>query len=164
MFSEDTTESFKIQESLNILGFEEDLSLETKQFILNEISKYIFDINKQGNNETPIFDIQQDFKYYFNDFLDKGINLLKDEISWLEFNMILDGIFLQEHSCIGKVIGYRTYEKPPKNYKTSEEKEHRFYMKMKREYALKLDNTKKIDENMNKMWSYLEKKAGDNNE
>ena len=55
----------------------------------------------------------QDFKYYFNDFLDKGINLLRDDMSWLEFNMILDGIFLQEHSCIGKVIGYRTYEKPP---------------------------------------------------
>lgn len=59
-----------------------------------------------------------------------------------------------------KIISYRSYEKPSKNPKVQEEKEHKFRMKMKRKYAL--PNTKISESALGKLWNYIEKKAGEN--
>ena len=44
-------------------------------------------------------------------FLKLGIDLNKQDISWWEFDNLLEGILLTENTAIGKVLGYRTYEK-----------------------------------------------------
>ena len=88
-----------------------------------------------------------------------GINLNTDEISWWEFNALLEGFFLDEKSTISTVIGYRTYKKPPANIKTQESNQHKFYSEMKRHYALK--NTNTTDKGLDALWNYLEKKVRD---
>ena len=52
------------------------------------------------------------------------------------------------------------YKKPSKNVKTAEAEEHKYRMKMKQIHALplQLDSQKGLE----KLWNYLEKKAGDN--
>lgn len=130
------------------------------EFILNEISKYVFDINNHYSSGEKTFDLELDYKYYFVDFLKLGINLNKDEISWWEFDAILESLFLDENSTLSKMLGYRLYEKPSKNLKAQEEKEHRFRMQMKRKYTLKND----INNGFEKLWGYVEKKAGDSKE
>lgn len=159
MFSIETTEEFRIKKGLEILGFNEDISIETKEYLLDEIIKYILDISQNGDSKK-IFDYEYDYKYYFYDFLKLGINLNKDEISWWEFDSILEGLFLDSHCSIGQVIQYRTYEKPSKNPHTAEENENRFYMEKKRQYALPLEKSN-IEDGFNKMWNYVEKKAGE---
>jgi hypothetical protein len=89
-----------------------------------------------------------------------GIDLNKDDISWWQFDAILEGLFLDEHCSIGQVIAYRTYEKPSSNPKVSENKENRFYLDKKRQYALPCQST---ISGLEKMWGYVEKKAGENN-
>jgi hypothetical protein len=91
-----------------------------------------------------------------------GIDLNRDNISWWEFDTILEGIFLQEQSTIGKVIQYRTYEKPTGNYKTAEQKEHKYYMDKKRQYAL--PNPKSVDGGLERLYNYVKTKAGEKNE
>lgn len=131
---------------------------------MNEISKYIF--GKHNSNLVKVkeknFDINLDYQYYFPDFLKYGINLNKQDIDWWEFQKILNGIMLDKNSTISTIISFRTYEKPPKNIKTQEEKEHKFRMEMKRKYAL--PNPQKIENGFDKMWNYVEKKVGENKE
>lgn len=129
---------------------------------MNEISTYIFGKHSKGSNSHSKrnFDLNLDYKYYFVDFLRLGINLNTDEISWWEFQSILDGILLDENSTISKVIAFRIYEKPSKNIKTQEEKEHRYRMEMKRKYAL--PNPQGTLNGFEKMWNYVEKKVGEN--
>lgn len=163
MFSnKDYEESIKVSLGLKIIGLELELAYQDKLFLMNEISSYIFDTSIT-NNGKKVFDLEQDYKYYFIDFLKLGINLNKDNISWWEFDSILEGIFLNENSAISKVLQYRTYEKPSKNSKTSEQKEHRFYMEKKRQYALKIadgDTTKGFE----KLSDFLSKKVVKKNE
>lgn len=109
-----------------------------------------------GKNSEKIFDLNLDYKYYFCDFIKIGINLNTDEISWWEFNALLEGFFLDEKSTISTVLGYRTYKKPPSNPKTQEVNQHKFYMNMKRKYSLPVENNKI---GFDKMWNYLEKKV-----
>lgn len=93
------------------------------------------------------------------DFLNFGINLNTDDVPWWEFDAILEAIMLDDKSTISRVLSYRLYEKPPKNTKTQEEKRHRFMMEMKRKYSLpeKLNP----EQGLEKLWSYVEKKAGE---
>lgn len=150
---------FKITKSLNLLELND---VDNKPFVLNEIAKYIF---KKSNTYSYShgernFDIVLDYKYYFVDFMKYGINLNKDEIDWWEFDTILGGIMLDDKSTISRVISYRIYEKPPKSIKTQEEKEHKFRMQMKRKYAL--PSKSNVENGLEKLFNYVEKKAGDN--
>lgn len=152
----DEKDKNKFELSMKILGLD-NLPIE----YLDEIFKYIFKDNK--NNGKRVFDYEEDYKYYYYDFYKLGIDLNKNDISWWQFDAILEGLFLDTHSAIGQVIQYRTYEKPTKNIKASESKEHRFYMDKKRQYMLpaKKTNTSK---GFNSMWNILEKKVGENHE
>lgn len=128
-----------------------DVDKKHRAFVLDEIAKYVFNTQNKGGG-AKVFDLELDYKYYWADFKKLGIDLNTDNISWWEFDTILEAIFLQEHSTIGKVIQYRTYEKPTGNYKMSEQKEHSFYLQKKREYALKgNDDRAKSDSNLRLM-------------
>lgn len=158
LFSTDFELNYKIDKGLEILGVKVQYN---KDIVLNEIMEYLFN-TKVKSTGNKVFDLDLDFKYYYTDFKRLGIDLLKDNITWWEFDTILEGILLLDNSSIGQVLKYRTYEKSPKNYKTSEEKEHKFYMEKKRQYAL--PNPKSVENNLEKLWNYAEKKAGENNE
>ena len=149
-----------IEECCFLLGLK-DLKKHEQQIVLNEITKYVFNTEENGSGEKT-FDLNLDYKYYFVDFLRFGINLNKEDISWWEFDSILEGIFLDEKSTMSKVMSYRLYEKPSKNIKQQEAEEHKFRMKMKRKYALPLqvDSEKALE----KLWGYVEKKAGESKE
>ena len=149
-----------VKESCKLLGLD-GLSSNESEFILNEITKYVFD-TKGNNSGKKTFDLNLDYKYYFVDFLRLGINLNKDDISWWEFDAILEGIFLDENSTLSKMMSYRLYEKPPKNPKQQELNEHKFRMKMKAKYALPIEETS--NDALGKLWNYLEKKAGESKE
>ena len=92
-----------------------------------------------------------------------GIDLNKQDVDWWQFDSLLEGIFLSKDSVIGQVIQYRTYEKPTNNIKSAEAKENKFYMEKKRQYALPQERLS-VEENLSKLWNYVEKKAGDINE
>ena len=145
------------------MGFNEELLDETKACILDEITKYIFNTSQTTKAGEKIFDYELDYKYYYSDFRNIGIDLNRQDISWWEFDTLLEGIFLSKNSVIGQVIQYRSYEKPINNIKSAEAKENKFYMDKKRQYALPQERLT-IEENMQKLWNYVEKKAGDNNE
>lgn len=149
---------FKVKKSLELLGIE-DVSNPDK--VLNDISHYLFGKHSKSgiNLAKRNFDLNLDYKYYFVDFLRLGINLNSDDISWWEFKSILDAIFLDDKSTISKVITYRTYEKPSKSPKIQQEKEHRFYMEMKRKYSL--PNMCNTENGFEKLWNYVEKKVGE---
>ena len=149
-----------VKESCKLLGLD-GLSSNESEFILNEITKYVFD-TKGNNSGKKTFDLNLDYKYYFVDFLRLGINLNKDDISWWEFDAILEGIFLDENSTLSKMMSYRLYEKPPKNPKQQELNEHKFRMKMKAKYTLPIEEAS--NDALGKLWTYLEKKAGGSKE
>jgi len=137
----------------------DDLDENEEIIVLNEISKYVFEINNKHSEGNKTFDLNLDYKYYFPDFLSLGINLNTDDISWWEFDSLLDWFFRKEDSSISSVMNFRLYEKPPKNSKTQEDKEHKYRMQMKRKYAL--PNPQKNENNLEKMWNYVEKKVGE---
>ena len=149
----------KIVESLKILGIDK---VDNPDLVLDEIAKYIFDVSEQtgSSSKKKTFDINYDYKFYFSDFLKYGINLNKEDIDWWEFNRILDAILLDDNSNMSKVMSYRLYEKPPKNIKTQENIRHQNMLKLKRKYSLPIKNEKGIE----KLWGYLEQKAGENKE
>lgn len=154
LFEEDNP--FKYEKSLKILGL--DIK-KNQKYILNEISKYLFNPQSSGKvSKERNFDLNYDYKYYYVDFRRLGINLNKEDIDWWEFNSLLDGFLLDDNSTISKVISYRTYTKPSKSIKTQEEQKHRFMMKMKNKYSLPIIQNTKGFENM---WRYLESKVGD---
>lgn len=151
-----------ISESLKLLGVT-DLPISEQYIVLDEIAKYIFDINQKNSSSEKTFDFYYDYGYYFPDFIEKyGINLNKDEISWWEFDKLLDWCFRDKNSSLYNHMDFRLYKKPPKNTKTAEAEEHKYRMKMKQLHALpnKIETEKSLD----KLWSYLEKKAGDKKE
>lgn len=160
LFEEDNP--FKVEKSLKLLG----LNVKNNQdFILNEISKYLFETTNDiiiGNSGERIFDLNYDYKYYFVDFLRYHINLNKDDIDWWEFNSILDGILLDDNSITSKHLTYRTYKKPPENPKTREEQQHMYMLQMKRIHSL--PNKNQVENGLEKLWNYVEKKAGDKKE
>jgi hypothetical protein len=156
LFSSDFVEDYKVDKGLEILNL--DIH-ENKAFILNEISQYLFNTNIKSDGEK-IFDLELDYKYYYIDFLKLGIDLKQDNISWWEFDSLLEGILLSKDSSIGQVLQYRTYKTPSKSIKTSENEENKFYLEKKRQYAL--HDPKAIDKKLEKMWNYAEKKAGEN--
>lgn len=114
-------------------------------------------VGKENN-----FDICLDYENYFYDFYKIGIDLTKDKLNWWKFLHILKGILLDDSSSMSKIISFRTYEKPSSNPKINEEKEHNFRMKMKRIYSLPYKN--KTDNGFEKLWNYVEKKAGEKKE
>lgn len=155
MFAEENPQ--RIEKSLNLLGL---TNVRNESLVLDEISKYIFEIGKKGTGKKSKknFDINYDYKFYFPDFLKYGVNLNKEDVDWWEFNKILDAILLDEHSNMFKVLQYRNYEKPIKNEKTRENIKHQQMMKLKEKYSLPSKSTDGVE----KLWNYLEKKAGEN--
>lgn len=105
------------------------------------------------------FDLNYDYKYYFPDFLKYGINLNKQDIDWWEFNVILNAILIDKDSNMHRVLDYRNYEKPIKSEKNRETIKHQQMMKLKAKYALPYQ--KEQEKGIEKLWTYLEKKAGD---
>lgn len=154
----ETNSPFKFKKSAELLGISE-----STPYIINKISNYLFG-TQIGNNlrEEKFFDINLDYQYYYADFYKIGIDLNKENIDWWAFNSILNSILLDEFSTMHKIISYRTYEKPSKNIKVQEEKEHKFRMKMKRKYAL--PNVQSSNNALQKLWSYVEKKVGEKKE
>lgn len=150
----------EISKSVNLLGIN-DLPEEEQVIILDEVVKYVFDTNQRHSTENITFDLNLDYKYYFVDFLSigSGINLNTDDISWWEFDAILESLFLNDNSVLSKMLNYRLYEKPPKNPKTQEEREHKFRMKMKRKYSLPFQENP--EKGLEKLWNYVEKKVGE---
>lgn len=155
---ENTQES--IDKSLKILGVS-GLSPQEQISVLDEITKYIFDINQKHSSSEKTFDFYYDYGYYFPDFIEKyGINLNKDEISWWEFDKLLDWCFRDKNSSLYNHMDFRMYKKPSKNQKTAEAEEHKYRMKMKQIHSLpiQIDTQKGLE----KLWNYVEKKVGDN--
>lgn len=155
LFKDDSP--FKIRKSLELLGLNSNSS-----FLLNKISIYIFGKHGKGisGNGSKNFDINLDYEYYYPDFLKYGIDLNTDYIDWWKFNKVLSSILLDKNSNMYQIMSFRLYEKPPKNIKVQEEKEHKARMKLKQQYALK-QNPK---DGLEKLWNYVEKKAGENKE
>lgn len=158
LFKMKLPQKYQVKYGLEILGIE--VEEEYQETVLNEISLYLFDNSKTEQNGKKVFDFELDYEYYWVDFLEKGINLNKDEISWWEFDKILGGLFLQEHSKIGKVIQYRTYKKPTKNNKVAESEEHKFYLEKQRQYALPLEENNDVDKSIDNLWNFLSSKTG----
>lgn len=149
-----------IEKSLKILGVN-GLSPQEQISVLDEITKYIFDINQKHSSSEKTFDFYYDYGYYFPDFIEKyGINLNKDEISWWEFDKLLDWCFRDKNSSLYNHMDFRMYKKPSKNQKTAEAEEHKYRMKMKQIHSLpiQIDTQKGLE----KLWNYVEKKVGDN--
>lgn len=135
---------------------EKDLTLEIKSLILNDIMQYLFKNNKSSGKK--VFDLELDYRYYYCDFLKMGIDLNKDDISWWEFDAILEGILLKKDSVISTVLSFRTYKKPSKNIKTYEQEEHKYYTQKQRQYALP-SSQEELEQGMNKMWDYVSQKS-----
>lgn len=151
---------FKIEKSLKLLNI--NIEYKNKKLLLNEISKYLFGIKKSSSSlKEKNFDLNFDYKYYFSDFFELGIDLNHDEIDWWVFDSLLHKFMLKDDSTIAKVLSYRTYTKPPKSEKTREENRHKFMMKMKNKYSLPIIQN---ENGFEKMWGYLEKKVGENKE
>lgn len=149
-------DKFKINKILEILGFtEEDLALETKSFLVNEILSYIFKSNESTSNGKKIFDIYLDYRYYYYDFYKLGIDLNKDDIDWWQFDTLLEGILLQKEGAMLQVLGYRSYKKPSGNIRVYQNEEHQYYLSKQRQYDLPTEE-KEIEDGFNKMWEYLE--------
>lgn len=148
-----------IEESLKILGIS-DLLPQEQYVVLDEITKYIFDINQKHSSSEKTFDFYYDYGYYFPDFIEKyGINLNKDEISWWEFDKLLDWCFRDKTSSLYNHMDFRLYEKPPKSSKTAEANEHKYRMRMRQVHSL--PNSTSSNEALEKLWNYVEKKAGE---
>jgi hypothetical protein len=158
LFSSDLPYKYKIEKGIGLLGLDLDVPLQDKEFILNEVTQYVFKMQTQQGEK--ILDLEHDFKYYYTDFLKLGIDLNKQDISWWEFDNILEGILLQGNSTLGKVLEYRTYEKPTGNYKTHEQREHKFNMEKKRQYSL--PKPKSVENGLEKLWKYTEGKVNIN--
>ena len=157
---ENTQES--IGKSLQILGVN-GLSPQEQIGVLDEITKYIFDINQKHSSSEKTFDFYYDYGYYFPDFIEKyGINLNKDEISWWEFDKLLDWCFRDKTSSLYNHMDFRMYKKPSKNPKTAEAEEHKYRMKMKQIHSLPIKTNPQ--KSLEKLWNYVEKKAGENKE
>lgn len=151
-----------IEKSLETLGVH-GLSPQEQISVLDEITKYIFDINQKHSSSEKTFDFYYDYGYYFPDFIEKyRINLNKDEISWWEFDKLLDWCFRDKNSSLYNHMDFRMYKKPSKNPKTAEAEEHKYRMKMKQIHSLpiQIDPQKGLE----KLWNYIEKKAGENKE
>lgn len=146
---------FKIRKSLELLGLNSN-----NAFLLNKISIYLFGNHGKSitGNGSKNFDINLDYEYYYPDFLKYGIDLNTDYIDWWKFNKVLSSILLDKNSNMYQIMSFRLYEKPSKNIKVQEDKEHRARMKLKQKYALKQDSQNGLE----KLWNYVEKKAGEN--
>ena len=102
-------------ESLKLLGIE-DLKADEQYVVLDEIVKYVFDTNQKHSSKEKTFDFYYDYGYYFPDFIEKyGINLNKDDITWWEFDKLLDWCFRDKNSSLYNHMEFRMYKKPPKN-------------------------------------------------
>lgn len=99
-----------------------------------------------------------DFKYYYGDFKEMGIDLIDDDIDWYKFNSVLQKIIFNNNSLMNKIIEFRTYEKPSGNIKTAESKIHKEKTRLKRDFAL--PQKKEIVENgLEKLWKYAEERS-----
>ena len=141
----------KIEKSCNILGLQKPSAK-----ILDEILKYVLEPGS-GTNKEKVFDYELDFKYYYADFKELGIDLIDEDIDWYKFNSILRKIMLNKNSLLSQIIDFRTYEKPSSS-KTAEAKIHKERTRLKNEYRL-LQNKNNLDNNFNKMWGFITQKV-----
>lgn len=148
---------FEINKSMEILGLED--VKQDKEFVLNEISLYLFGENKGGGGKKT-FDYSLDYRHYFIDFLKLGINLNTQNITWWEFITILESLFEDETSNIVKVMRYRNYKKPSKSSKIAEQEEHKYYLEKQKQYALPIEqNNYKVDSGLGSLFGFVESKA-----
>jgi hypothetical protein len=130
--------------------------------VLNGVLEYIFETGNTPQ-EQRVFDYDLDFKYYYSDFKELGIDLIDDDIDWFRFTSILRKIILNKNSLMSQIIDFRNYEKPSASAKVAESKMHKERMRLKREYTLPIKGNG--SNNLEKMWSYIENKArGETNE
>lgn len=145
-------DEFKIEKSCSILGLSKpDI------YILDAILQYVLETSKD-NNGSRIFDYDLDFKYYYADFKEYGIDLITEELDWYKFTSILKRIMLSDNTLLSKIISFRTYEKPIQNSKTAEARIHKERMKLKQEYSLP-QRDEHLNRSFEKMWSYLSQKT-----
>lgn len=93
------------------------------------------------------FDYLIDFDAYYPDFIEFfHIDLLTEDISFIQFNWMLTSLMAKENSAIGKRLQYRTY-KPSKH----DSSEYTKYMSdMKRTYAFTEQTGEDIFQTMKK--------------
>lgn len=153
LFEEDDYQ--KIEKSCNIIGLDFNNAI-----ILDHILKYIFEMSNKITSEKT-FDYDLDFKYYYADFKEYGIDLIEQDIDWFRFSSILTKIMYDKRSMLSAVIEYRTYKKPSTNYKTAENEIHKIKNELKRQFALPQKH-KNIDEGLGKLWGYAEERGKTN--
>lgn len=108
---------------------------EDMQNMVELIFELFRDPHGGDENEEPTMDLVQDYPLLWDIFKRHAdIDLKHDDISWWEFNSILKGLILEGECSLSKVMEYRGYTKPPKNY--DENKHHQDMMKLKRRFAL----------------------------
>lgn len=154
--TQDTYEN-KVKELIPSLEFTDNY-----QKILDNVIDYILGTDTNSNPDR-IIDIEQDYRYIWSAFMTEAhINLNKDNLDWWEFITLLEGILLKGENTYTKVLGYRTYKKPLKNFKQAEAMEHKRNLELKQQYALKKspeDIKKMIDEGIHSMFLCLKGRA-----
>ena len=131
---------------------------------INPILDYIFKTrfsNIQNNNSTKItFDLQKDFDLIYANFLRYyNINLLKDEnLTWIEFNFLLEDLFLSDNS-LTKRVGFRGFKKDKnmqKEYITYNNNLKNKYDLTKYDIKIKEQNDKELEiQSQNSLQSFL---------
>jgi hypothetical protein len=88
-----------------------------------------------------VIDYKQDYSVIWDTLkAHRGVDLNKDDISWIEFQHLLHGTLLEGVGGLCKVLEYRSYEKPPEGKnaaKQMERKQHEHRMKMKSLYRIR---------------------------
>lgn len=133
------------------LSFLKDVSVE--RWVSPKASRYdVFDLTDEEKHllyeHEKVFDYLHDFDAYYSDFREYfNIDLLRDDISFLEFTWLLNSVCSKEQSAIASRMRYRSYEKD----KNDSHKYSSAMMDMKATYALTpIDNSQLIYESMKK--------------
>lgn len=150
-------DDLKIAKSCKILGI-----VPKNDFILDRVLSYIIETSK-GTAGEKTFDYDLDFKYYYADFKAVGVDLIDEDIEWFKFTSLLAKFIISDKTMIGYVIKNRTYKKPIDNKKVIEQQIHTEKMKLKRQYSLPQKQSQ-TNNGLNKLWGYVEQKAGDGSE
>ena len=95
---------------------------------------------KPAGADQPI-DYKQDYSVIWDTFkAHRGVDLNKDNISWIEFSNTLHGLLLEGTGSLSKVIEHRTYKKAPEGKnaaKQIEREQHEQKMKLKSLYRIR---------------------------
>jgi hypothetical protein len=117
--------------------------------------------------EQPIdqqIDYKQDYSVMWDTFkAHRGVDLNKDNISWVEFSNMLHGVLLEGVGSLCKVIEHRTYKKPPEGKNAGKQIENEQHMqKMKMKYLYRIRKTEQqeragLSNTLHSIMNYLRK-------